>query len=839
MRVPASLRCLCYVLIMIAGIVLPLSSLFAAETGEVQEEKATDAQESSTTLIDMYSWTTILPKELIDLQTGLTNIEKITAVEKELDLLIEEAKEIKRAANLALTMSTMPLMQVKNEHNKIYKMTNRLKKLSEPIASRVAELTTDKEEWRKRKEQILQFEKKDVLSLTLAKGQQEELLGTVADALKLIDEQLKMVLAVGKRIGNIQVLLYAARNDLQGVEKRLKRVSVQRTSPSIFSSEFYTGVDLSLFVQSYANTTQFITKQFEILLKHRYLALLSLVFFLVFWSGIYKTKTLVTASSNWYPFALHPLATTIFMASSLNAFINVISVKFELPVQWEALLSLLAMLAATRLTGSLMKSKLRRRVFIRLIIFMAIGMLMLVLDFPKEIIRIYVFCVSLFALAYYFYQLPRSRGKKDLEGWMRRTLGIFPAAVLVFGISGYDEFALFVFSTSLSVIIACLIIWILYLLILGVFDLLLTVLPWDLVGEQRAIILKNLQPMLIGIHLVLLVLVEAVVLGFYSNISEAYTGLLLEGFYVLRIHVSPSFFITTILIVYGALLTSKAIQMLLLTKVLPRFKAQKGVQLSITRLVHYAVLTIGFFVMLNVLGFELSQLAILGGALGVGIGFGLQAIVNNFTSGLILLFERPVKVGDTVQIGAEMGEVKNLGLRATIIQTFDNAEIVVPNSDLITQQVTNYTLHERKVRVRVPVGVAYGTDVSRVMEILLGCGKANPMVLSTPPPTAFFLAFGASSLNFELRVWIPEFLDKIRVLSDLNQDIDNEFAINSIEIPFPQSDLHLRTVDETAAAHLRGASGKTRPDLADSTSTLKAKEEDGLFQDRQIKNPHS
>jgi len=234
--------------------------------------------------------------------------------------------------------------------------------------------------------------------------------------------------------------------------------------------------------------------------------------------------------------------------------------------------------------------------------------------------------------------------------------------------------------------------------------------------------------------------------------------------------------------------------------------------LSITRLVHYAILTIGFLIVLRVLGFELNQLALIGGALGVGIGFGLQAIVNNFASGLILLFERPIKVGDTIQIGSEIGEVKHLGLRATIIQTFDNAEIVVPNSDLITGQVTNWTLGERKVRIRVSVGVAYGTDVAKVLEMLLACAKANPIVLSTPKPTAFFLAFGSSSLDFEVRVWISEYLDKMQVLSNLNQAIENEFAANNIEIPFPQTDLHLRSVDEAAAARMWGAAAPHMPD---------------------------
>ncbi len=186
----------------------------------------------------------------------------------------------------------------------------------------------------------------------------------------------------------------------------------------------------------------------------------------------------------------------------------------------------------------------------------------------------------------------------------------------------------------------------------------------------------------------------------------------------------------------------------------------------------------------------------------MGIGFGLQAIVNNFVSGLILLFERPIKVMDIIENGSRTGRVKSLGLRATVVQTFDNAEIVIPNSELITGTVTNWTLAEKKARVRVPVGVAYGSDISQVIEILIRCANEHPLVLSTPPPRAMFLAFGASSLDFELRAWIPDVRQRTSTLSELNQEIESEFSQAGIEIPFPQSDLHLRTVSEEVAAGL-------------------------------------
>jgi small-conductance mechanosensitive channel len=189
----------------------------------------------------------------------------------------------------------------------------------------------------------------------------------------------------------------------------------------------------------------------------------------------------------------------------------------------------------------------------------------------------------------------------------------------------------------------------------------------------------------------------------------------------------------------------------------------------------------------------------------VGIGFGMQAIVNNFVSGLILLFERPIKVGDVIQLSdGQRGRVTNLGLRATTIQTFDRAEIVVPNGDLISAQVTNWTLGDRSMRLIIPVGVAYGSDVETVMRLLMAVATESIQVLKDPQPMVLFLNFGDSSLDFQLRVWIADFNDRRIIQSALIRDIDRRFRIEGVEIPFPQQDLHLRSVDGKAADRLKG-----------------------------------
>jgi small-conductance mechanosensitive channel len=206
---------------------------------------------------------------------------------------------------------------------------------------------------------------------------------------------------------------------------------------------------------------------------------------------------------------------------------------------------------------------------------------------------------------------------------------------------------------------------------------------------------------------------------------------------------------------------------------------------------------LGFLLAVSTLGFDVTKLTIMLSALGVGIGFGLQGVVNNFVSGLILLFERPVRTGDYVEVGGTWAEIKRIGLRATTVQTFDNADLIIPNGDLVNNQVTNWTLSSRKVRLTVQVGVAYGSNVSLVMEILMACADENSMVSKTPEPQVLFLNFGESSLDFELRVLVLDTDQRLLAKSELHQEIDRRFREANIEIAFPQRDLHLRSVDES------------------------------------------
>lgn len=221
-----------------------------------------------------------------------------------------------------------------------------------------------------------------------------------------------------------------------------------------------------------------------------------------------------------------------------------------------------------------------------------------------------------------------------------------------------------------------------------------------------------------------------------------------------------------------------------------------GAREAVITITGYVMIIIAALVGLSIAGFAFGNLAIIAGALSVGIGFGLQNIVNNFISGLILLFERPVKTGDWIVVGNTEGYVKRISIRSTQIQTFDRADVIVPNSELISQQVTNWMLYDSQGRARVPVGVAYGSDTQKVKQILEQVGNDHPSVItdgSYPEPRVLFLGFGDSALNFELRCFVRNIDNRLQVVSDINFAIDAAFRAEGIEIPFPQRDLHLRS----------------------------------------------
>ena len=247
---------------------------------------------------------------------------------------------------------------------------------------------------------------------------------------------------------------------------------------------------------------------------------------------------------------------------------------------------------------------------------------------------------------------------------------------------------------------------------------------------------------------------------------------------------------------------ANAVRFVLRDEVLPHLTLPRGTANSIATLSYYGVVLVGLLVAMLVAGLEASQLTIVLGALGVGVGFGLQNVVNNFFSGLILMFERPIQPGDTVAISGVEGTVREIAMRATRVRTFDGADVFVPNGALLSANLTNWTLADVHRRFDVTTGVAYGSDMPKVFAVLMQAARTTAGVASTPEPLAIFTGFGNSSLDFMLRVWTHDNANWIAIRGALSLAVHDGLVNAGIEIPFPQRDLHLRSVSPQARADL-------------------------------------
>jgi len=593
---------------------------------------------------------------------------------------------------------------------------------------------------------------------------------------------------------------------------------LKRTQPPIFAREFYAAFDRSLLREAATRLFSLPLPDAPFLVEQGWFLLPQLLMAWGIARAVRRQRRKGASAGRWQFLTERPAATGLFAAFALPGLLYV-----DAPSSWRFAQFTVTALGAARLVGALMGP---RRDRARLI-YLVTGVL-LVTDFlmkaavPPVLFRLYVTAAALAGVWLFWSRSRRvARAGASLgRVWLLRAGGLLMAVTMLAEVAGYAALGAQLFNGSLRTAAVVLMGWLAAASARGGIEFLVS-LP---LAQRSPVLRHHAAPVVRRAGLVsdgcLAILALAGTLyvwGAYDAISEALRGILDLGFTVGQNRLTLGVLLGALAALYVSLWASWLLQTFLEEEVYRRRNLELGVRISINRLIQYAFVLLGALIALSVLGIGLEKFAIIGGALGVGIGFGLQTIVNNFISGLILLFERPIKVGDVIQIRDEWAVVRRLGLRATIVQTFGRADLIVPNSELVSTIVTNWTLEDRLMRVIVKVAVALGSNVPLVTSILEGVGRDVPQVVKDPTPQVVFMAFGERSLDFELRVW-TEIDDFLAARTGVQQEIERRLREAGVEIAVPRQDLYLRDVAKGAVAALSGRDRTTTGPLPESGS---------------------
>jgi len=677
------------------------------------------------------------------------------------------------------------------------------KEISIPLSEKIRQVGAWRKEWLAEKKRWKEWQSSllEEGALDQVKSTFEEAHDTIDKALNLVLLQLEAMLKVQKKTGNIQAKIDALAAELDNLILVKRRGILLDKSPPMFSSRYFSqfGGELWYAVEKGLDEiswpdSRFFARNGWIVFLQGFLSILVII-------TVYRNREVLKDSKRWQFLASRPFSAGFFLGIIAILWIY----RYQgFPALWELAITIVGGISFARLIGGLIESSWKRQFVYGLIIVLIVTRLMLVINLPLPLCRIYMVLAALVGLLFCLRWAGESGRHKDpgIYTWSLRFVSFYFVCIIIVEIWGKKELAEFLFISLIHSIATVLTVMLFTYVIRGGSE-------WIVLRAfslRRATVLyKDTETIIRRVALFIdvtiwgLVLVPAIltIWRVYDSPGESIKGLLALGFNLGSQRISVGLVLASAGIIYGSFLVSWILQRLLMDEVLVRRRVERGVRLSIGRLVHYVILFVGFLLALSALGLEVTKLTIMLSALGVGIGFGLQSVVNNFVSGLILLFERPVRVGDTIELGGKWAEIKNIGLRATTVQTFDRADLIIPNADLVTNQVINWTLSSRQVRLKIPVGVAYGSDVPMVMETLMACGKENSRVAKAPAPEVLFLSFGESSLDFDLRVWVTDADHRLTIKSELQQEIDRRFREAKIEIAFPQRDLHLRSVDES------------------------------------------
>lgn len=589
---------------------------------------------------------------------------------------------------------------------------------------------------------------------------------------------------------------------------------LERNAVPLLGGEFFSQFNASLWAGLRVDLNNALDVPTDFAPRQGWIVLLQgLLAMTIAWQLYRRARQPEPVTAQWRFLFRHPLAGGIFVALIGGTLLYI-----SPPPLWRWVQLVLGTITATVLICAMLERPRLRRVIITLAVLYVISSTFRLVGLVQPLYRLYLAGVCIIAIplciAAARRQRLRNQGRIDLLtvvfhlGTMAGIVGILAQ------LAGFASLTTFLVEAFLGSTFVFLFARMALYLGEGAIGELLGM---EAIGNRR--IVRRLGPetgprLNMLLHVIILsyaCLYLLVQWRVYLTPGDAWEGLRAVTFRIGELQISMEIILMAGFVIYLTFIISWVIQALLDAEVMTPRGMEHGVKFAVKTLVHYSLILAGFLVAVSVAGVDMSKFAILAGALGVGIGFGLQNVVNNFISGLILLFERPVKIGDTVSINDQWGTITSIGLRSTVIETLDRSEVIVPNSELISEKVINWTHTSSISRIVLPVGVAYGTPLEDVLVILLKAAQEHAEVLDDPAPTAIFTGFGDSSIDFELRAWIGDISQRLKVRSELGLAIDKHFRNAGIVIPFPQRDLHLQSVAPTLQDIVRPpAKGKTK-----------------------------
>jgi small-conductance mechanosensitive channel/uncharacterized membrane protein len=656
------------------------------------------------------------------------------------------------------------------------------------ISGKLGELESLKKEW----EELGSFWARWRKSASLAQGDLPTEAFTKAEqsireTLQDLSQRMGILVGMQEQVGKLLEENRRLSAPLDAALARMREETFRRTEPSILSQRFFLGLRDLVAGQGPKELLQMWRKLQDPMAGNEAMLFSQLLALVLLWGLFLWIER--ARGKEAHRVTLHPLALAILGVGIFSSLVG--DVGGILKAVGRCLFALSVTILWTEERG---RARWRGPLF-GLAVSMGVLDCLRTIGFPAPLCRLFILGISSVGLALL---LGRSK-KSKLEALVFYLWACILALVLIAEMAGFANLADRLFRASAWSTFLVLTGWILVSLVGKGIDWAMEhprLREWKILVEVGPFLRRRLFFILAAAIWLSISLRILPVWGLFSSSSEAWERLFKSDISIGKVSLNLELLILALLAVYISLSLSRIINKVLEAEVFPKTEVDPGARHAMGRLLHYFLVVVGLLMALSLLGVRLESFLVLGGALGVGIGFGLQHVANNFISGLILLFERPIKVGDTVVVEKEWGRVKRIGLRSTVIETFDRSELIVPNAQLVSSTVINWTLSNPMARIRIRIGVAYGTDLAKALSLLVEAAKANPKVLEDPSPNALITGFGDSSMDLELHAWVGDIKERLLAQSEICKEIERLFRENGIEIPYPQRDIHLRSWSE-------------------------------------------